>query len=113
MGLIQEPDETVILTDILGNEDHYGDMDFKVAGTRDGITAFQMDVKVAGVSEEIMLKALYQAKEARMKILDLMYETISEPRKEISPYAPVIKVMAVPYEKIGEIIGPGGKVVKS
>lgn len=112
MGLIQEPDETVILTDILGNEDHYGDMDFKVAGTRDGITAFQMDVKVAGVSEEIMLEALYQAKEARMKILDLMYETISEPRKEISPYAPVIKVMTVPYEKIGEIIGPGGKVVK-
>ncbi|AKI96893.1 polyribonucleotide nucleotidyltransferase [Kosmotoga pacifica] len=112
MGLIQEEDKTVVLTDILGNEDHMGDMDFKVTGTRDGITAFQMDVKVAGVSEEIMLSALLQAKEARQKILDLMYATIPEPRKEVSRYAPVIKVFNIPYDKIGELIGPGGRVIK-
>lgn len=112
MGMIQEPDKTVVLTDILGNEDHLGDMDFKVTGSKDGITAFQMDVKVSGVSEEVMLQALYQAKEARLKIIDIMTDAISEPRDSVSLYAPVIKTMPVPYEKIGEIIGPGGKVIK-
>ncbi|AFK05934.1 polyribonucleotide nucleotidyltransferase [Mesotoga prima MesG1.Ag.4.2] len=112
MGMIQEPEKTVVLTDILGNEDHMGDMDFKVTGTRDGITAFQMDVKVSGVSSEIMTKALEQARLARLKILDLMYEAIPEPRKFVSDYAPIIRTINLPYEKIGEIIGPGGKVIK-
>jgi polyribonucleotide nucleotidyltransferase len=112
MGLIQEEDDTKVLTDILGNEDHYGDMDFKVAGTRDGITAFQMDVKVSGVSEELMLKALHQARDARMHILDIMYDVIPEPNKELSNYAPTIKVIDVPQDKIGELIGPGGRVIK-
>ncbi|MBN2218687.1 MAG: polyribonucleotide nucleotidyltransferase [Kosmotogaceae bacterium] len=112
MGMIQEPEKTVVLTDILGNEDHMGDMDFKVTGTRDGITAFQMDVKVSGVSSEIMTKALEQARLARLKILDLMYEAIPEPRRFVSDYAPIIRTINLPYEKIGEIIGPGGKVIK-
>jgi len=112
MGMIQEPEKTVVLTDILGNEDHMGDMDFKVTGTRDGITAFQMDVKVAGVSSEIMTKALEQAKTARLKILDLMYQAVPAPREYVSDYAPIIRTINLPYEKIGEIIGPGGKVIK-
>ena len=112
MGMIQEPDKTVVLTDILGNEDHLGDMDFKVTGTRDGITAFQMDVKVSGVSEEVMIQALNQARDARLKIIDMMMAAIPEPRNEVSKYAPIIKTMSVPYDKIGEIIGPGGKVIK-
>ncbi len=112
MGLVIEPDKTVILTDILGNEDHYGDMDFKVAGTRDGITAFQMDCKVSGVSEELLREALEQARKARMFILDRLYETIPEPRPKISKYAPIIKMTQVDPEKVGEIIGPGGRVVK-
>ncbi|HDP77730.1 MAG TPA: polyribonucleotide nucleotidyltransferase [Mesotoga infera] len=112
MGMIQEPQKTVVLTDILGNEDHMGDMDFKVTGTRDGITAFQMDVKVAGVSSEIMTKALEQAKTARLKILELMYKAVPAPREYVSDYAPIIRTINLPYEKIGEIIGPGGKVIK-
>ncbi len=112
MGLIIEPDKTVILTDILGNEDHYGDMDFKVAGTKDGITAFQMDCKVSGVSEELLKEALEQARRARMFILDKLYETIPEPRPHVSKYAPIIKMTQVDPEKVGEIIGPGGRVVK-
>jgi len=112
MGLIAEPDKTVILTDILGMEDHYGDMDFKVAGTRDGITAFQMDCKISGVTEELLSRALIQAKEARMYILDKMYETISEPRPTISRFAPIIKVTQVNPDKVADIIGPGGKIIK-
>ncbi len=112
MGLIVEPDRTVILTDILGNEDHDGDMDFKVAGTRDGITAFQMDCKVSGVSEELLKKALEQARQARMFILDKLYEAIPSPRPGVSKYAPIIKMTQVDPEKVGEIIGPGGKIVK-
>ena len=112
MGLIVEPDRSVILTDILGNEDHYGDMDFKVAGTRDGITAFQMDCKVSGVSEELLKEALEQARKARMFILDKLYETIPSPRPSVSKYAPVIKMTQIDPEKVGEIIGPGGKVIK-
>ena len=112
MGLVKEADKVAILTDILGTEDHYGDMDFKVAGTRDGITAFQMDVKVSGIDREIMAKALEQARQARNKILDIMYETISKPRSSISKYAPVIVVTQIDPLKVGELIGPGGKVVK-
>lgn len=112
MGLIFEPDKTVILTDILGMEDHYGDMDFKVAGTRDGITAFQMDCKISGVTEELLSKALMQAKEARMHILDKMYETISEPRPTISRFAPIIRTTQVNPDKVADIIGPGGKIIK-
>ncbi|BBE32079.1 polyribonucleotide nucleotidyltransferase [Tepiditoga spiralis] len=112
MGLIFEEDGYVVLTDILGMEDHLGDMDFKVTGTRDGITAFQMDVKVEKVNEEIMTVALDKAKKAREHILNLMYDTISEPRKELSQYVPYVKITKVPVDKIGEIIGPGGRVVK-
>jgi polyribonucleotide nucleotidyltransferase len=112
MGMIKETSKTVVLTDILGNEDHMGDMDFKVTGTRDGITAFQMDVKVSGVSGEIMTQALDQARVARLKIIDLMYEAIPEARTNVSDYAPIIRTIDLPYEKIGEIIGPGGKVIK-
>ncbi len=113
MGLIFEPDKWVVLTDILGMEDHLGDMDFKVTGTRKGITAFQMDVKVGNVSEEIMKIALEKARIARNKILDLMYETIPEARKNLSPYAPIINLTRVPVDKIGELIGPGGRNVKA
>jgi polyribonucleotide nucleotidyltransferase len=112
MGLIFENDEFVVLTDILGMEDHLGDMDFKVAGTRDGITAFQMDVKTSQVNKEVLQKALEKAKIARLKILDKMYETIPQPRKELSPYVPIMKVFKIPVSKIGEVIGPGGKNIK-
>ncbi|WGS65753.1 polyribonucleotide nucleotidyltransferase [Marinitoga aeolica] len=112
MGLIFEEDKFVVLTDILGMEDHLGDMDFKVTGTRDGITAFQMDVKVAGVTEEVLREALERAKKARLHILNLMYDTISEPRKELSPYAPLIKTTKIPLDKISEVIGPGGRIIK-
>ncbi|ACI21006.1 MULTISPECIES: polyribonucleotide nucleotidyltransferase [Thermodesulfovibrio] len=112
MGLIKEGDKTVVLTDILGMEDHYGDMDFKVAGTEKGITAFQMDVKISGISYEIFKKALKQAKQARLFILKKMAETISEPKKELSLYAPRIYKIQVKPEKIRDIIGTGGKVIK-
>jgi polyribonucleotide nucleotidyltransferase len=112
MGLIQEKDKTVILTDILGMEDHYGDMDFKVAGTSKGITAFQMDVKISGISNDLFQLALEQARLARLKILEKMLETISEPRKELSPFAPRIYKLSVKPEKIRDIIGVGGKVIK-
>jgi polyribonucleotide nucleotidyltransferase len=113
MGMIKEPDETVILTDILGMEDHLGDMDFKVAGTRDGITGFQMDIKVSGISREIMAKALSQAKEGRMHILGIMYDAIDKPNEQLSEYAPVAISFAIPSSSIGEIIGPGGKTIKA
>uniref|UniRef100_A0A7C4EM19 Polyribonucleotide nucleotidyltransferase n=1 Tax=Thermodesulfovibrio aggregans TaxID=86166 RepID=A0A7C4EM19_9BACT len=112
MGLIQEENKTVILTDILGMEDHYGDMDFKVAGTEKGITAFQMDVKVSGINYEILREALQQARQARLFILKKMLETIPEPKKELSPHAPRIYTMQIKPEKIRDIIGTGGKVIK-
>ncbi|HPE67731.1 MAG TPA: polyribonucleotide nucleotidyltransferase [Thermotogota bacterium] len=112
MGLIKEEDGVAVLTDILGLEDHLGDMDFKVAGTRDGITGFQMDIKVSGISSDIMKQALLQAKEARLHILDLMYSAIPSHREELSPYAPAIVQIQIPYESIGELIGPGGKTIK-
>lgn len=116
MGLITEGADYsryVILSDILGEEDHLGDMDFKVAGTKDGITAFQMDIKIAGVTPEIMSKALQQAKEGRMHILSIMANTISEPRSDISEYAPKILTLTVPEDKIGAVIGTGGNTIKA
>jgi len=112
MGLIKEGDNYSILSDILGNEDHLGDMDFKVAGTKDGITGFQMDIKIKGISFEIMEKALRQAKEGRLKILDIMNEAISVPRSNLSPYAPRLIRMKIDKEQIGLVIGPGGKTVQ-
>ena len=116
MGLITEGADYsryVILSDILGEEDHLGDMDFKVAGTKDGITAFQMDIKIAGVTPEIMRKALNQAKEGRMHILSIMGEVLPAPRSEISELAPKILTVKVPEDKIGAVIGTGGKTIRS
>lgn len=112
MGLITEGDKYVTLTDISGFEDHFGDMDFKVAGTVDGITALQMDCKVTGVNADILVKALEQAKRGRLKLLDIMNETLSAPRPKLSQYAPRITSTRVPQLKIGEIIGPGGKMIR-
>src|SRR2546427_204767 len=113
MGLVKEGDTYAVLTDIAGAEDHYGDMDFKVAGTRDGITALQMDIKIPGVTAHIMSEALGQAKEGRLFILDKMLEAISAARTEISPYAPRIYSMKIPTDKIRDVIGPGGKMIRS
>jgi len=113
MGLVKEGDEVAVLSDILGNEDHLGDMDFKVAGTRDGITAFQMDIKIRGISFEILSRALEQAREGRLHILDIMEETISQPRSELSPYAPRLTTIRIPVDMIGAVIGPQGKVIKN
>jgi len=112
MGLIKEGEEVRILTDILGDEDHLGDMDFKVAGTREGITSLQMDIKIGGVNRKIMQQALSQAREGRLHILGIMEATLAEPRKEVSGYAPRIITIKVKPEKIREIIGPGGKVIR-
>ena len=112
MGLVKEGDKFVVLSDILGEEDHLGDMDFKVAGTEDGITALQMDIKIEGVSAEILRKALGQAREGRLHILGIMNQTISQPRSDISDFAPKVISLKVPTEKIGLIIGPGGKNIK-
>ena len=113
MGLVKEGDNYGILTDIAGAEDHYGDMDFKVAGTRDGITALQMDIKIPGVTAKIMAEALDQAKRGRMFILDKMQEAISEVSSEMSPFAPRIYSMKIPTDKIRDVIGPGGKMIRS
>jgi polyribonucleotide nucleotidyltransferase len=113
MGLVVEEDKYAILTDIAGAEDHYGDMDFKVAGTRQGITALQMDIKVSGVSVAMMREALAQAKKARLEILDIMDQTISTGRAEISTYAPHLYMLSIPTDKIRDLIGPGGKKIRS
>lgn len=112
-GLIMEGDKYVILTDIMGLEDHYGDMDFKCAGTREGITAMQMDIKIDGITKEIMRIALEKAKKARFQILDIMAACIAEPKADLAPSAPRIESFKVPTDKIGEIIGPAGKMIKS
>jgi len=112
MGLIKEGGDFAVLSDILGDEDHLGDMDFKVAGTKNGVTAIQMDIKIGGVDRDIMLTALRQAREGRLFILDRMNEVLSEHRAELSPFAPRIYVMMVKPDKIREIIGPGGKVIR-
>ena len=113
MGLVVEGEKYAILTDIAGAEDHYGDMDFKVAGTRQGITALQMDIKVAGVSIAMMREALAQARKARLEILDIMEKTISTARAEISVYAPHLHMLSIPTDKIRDLIGPGGKKIRS
>jgi len=112
MGLVKEGDRFGILTDIMGTEDHYGDMDFKVAGTDKGVTALQMDIKITGVSVDIMREALQQAREARLIVLGKMREILEKPRTELSPYAPRFVTIKIRQEKIREIIGPGGKVVR-
>jgi len=113
MGLILEGGESAVLSDILGDEDHLGDMDFKVAGTSEGVTAIQMDIKVRGISKEIMGKVLEQAREGRCHILGKMAETISEPRKDLSRHAPRIVSLQVKQEKIRDVIGPGGKNIRA
>jgi polyribonucleotide nucleotidyltransferase len=113
MGLVMEDKKFAILTDIAGAEDHYGDMDFKVAGTRNGITALQMDIKVTGLNPQILADALEQAKKGRLFILDKMDEVLSAPRKEISQYAPRILTLQINPDKIRDVIGPGGKMIKS
>jgi polyribonucleotide nucleotidyltransferase len=112
MGLMKEGDRFAILSDILGSEDHLGDMDFKVIGTREGITAFQMDIKIGGITFAIMEQALARAKDGRMHILGVMEQCLAEPREEISAYAPRISIMQINPDKIREVIGPGGKVIK-
>jgi len=112
MGLIKEGDEFAVLSDILGDEDHLGDMDFKVAGTKNGVTALQMDIKIGGVSRDVLFTALDQAREGRLHILSKMAEAISEPRANLSIYAPRIVTIHVKPEKVREVIGPGGKVIK-
>jgi len=112
MGLIKEGDDCFVLTDILGDEDHLGDMDFKVAGSETGITAFQMDIKIKGIPAEVLEKALEKAKQARLKILEIMNGTLSQPRDEMSPYAPRITTIKVKVDSIGMIIGPGGKTIR-
>jgi polyribonucleotide nucleotidyltransferase len=112
MGLVKEGDRVGILTDIMGAEDHYGDMDFKVAGTEQGITGLQMDIKIRGVSIDIMRSALQQARDARLHVLSKMREAIEKPRTELSPYAPRFVTIKIRTEKIREIIGPGGKVIR-
>jgi polyribonucleotide nucleotidyltransferase len=113
MGLVMEGDKYAILTDIAGAEDHYGDMDFKVAGSRDGITGLQMDIKVPRVSTKVLTEALEQARKARLFILDKIVAVIAEPRAEMSPYAPRIYTVMIPVDKIRELIGPGGKMIRS
>jgi polyribonucleotide nucleotidyltransferase len=112
MGLVKEGNKYAIITDILGNEDHLGDMDFKVAGTSDGITGFQMDIKIQGISFEIMEKALHQAQEGRIHILSKMNEAISKPEETLSPFAPRLITMMVATDQIGLVIGPGGKTIQ-
>ena len=112
MGLVKEGDRVAILSDILGDEDHLGDMDFKVCGTKDGITSIQMDIKITGLTTEIMSRALEQARRGRLHILGEMLKAIDAPRKEISRYAPRITTIMIRPEFIKNVIGPGGKVIK-
>jgi polyribonucleotide nucleotidyltransferase len=112
MGLIMEGEDYAVLSDILGDEDHLGDMDFKVTGTANGITAFQMDVKIAGVSQEVMAKAMAQAREGRLHILGEMAKTLDAPRSDLSAFAPRITIININPDKIRDIIGPGGKVIR-
>ncbi len=112
MGLIAEEGDSLVLTDIAGFEDGFGDMDFKVAGTDEGVTAFQMDVKIGGVSEELMAQAMEQARQARLRILEEMARVLPEPRPQLSKYAPLIEIIKINPEKIGTVIGPGGKMIR-
>src|SRR5207237_8198159 len=109
MGLVIEGSNAAVLTDIAGAEDHYGDMDFKVAGTRTGVTALQMDIKVGGVSVPLMRQALEQAKKARFEMLDIMYRTLTEHRSTMSQYAPRLFQLTIATDRVGDLMGPGGK----
>ncbi len=113
MGLMKEDGRIIVLSDIIGDEDHHGDMDFKITGTRQGVTALQMDIKIEGITKEVLQKALYQAREGRLHILNEMDKVLSGPRVNLSPYAPRIFVMFVNPDKIRDIIGPGGKVIRA
>ncbi|MDD4898974.1 MAG: polyribonucleotide nucleotidyltransferase [Candidatus Omnitrophica bacterium] len=113
LGLVKQGSKEIILTDIAGLEDHFGDMDFKVAGTKTGVTAVQLDLKIDGISLELLKKCLAQSKEARLEILGKMFSSISSPRESLSSYAPRIEVLKINTEKIGELIGPGGKTIKA
>ncbi len=113
MGLIKEGDDVAVLTDILGDEDHFGDMDFKICGTKSGVTAVQMDIKCTGLSRDTMGQALEQARQARLHILGIMEQVISKPREEMSKYAPTIKTIKINPDKIRDVIGPGGKTIRS
>merc|ERR1711916_150241 len=112
MGLIKDPEGVAVLSDILGDEDHLGDMDFKVAGTEEGITSLQMDIKIAGITEDIMKTALAQANGGRMHILGEMSKALGESRGELSANAPQMESMQIPVDKIREVIGSGGKVIR-
>src|SRR4029078_4980063 len=113
MALVAEGDKFAVLTDIAGQEDHYGDMDFKGAGTRDGITALQMDIKITGVTREIMNHALQQGQAGRMHILDIMERVIPSPRTDISKFAPRLYTLQINKEKSRDVIGPGGNTIRS
>jgi polyribonucleotide nucleotidyltransferase len=113
MGLVKEDNQYAVLTDILGDEDHLGDMDFKVAGTHTGVTALQMDIKINGITESIMKEALDQAREGRLHILSIMNQALSTPRTEMSAYAPRILTMRVPTDKIRDVIGKGGVTIRA
>jgi polyribonucleotide nucleotidyltransferase len=112
MGLVKEGDKIAILSDILGDEDHLGDMDFKVCGTKTGITSIQMDIKISGLTTEIMSRALEQARKGRLHILGEMLKALETPRKDVSQYAPRITTIMIRPEFIKNVIGPGGKVIK-
>ncbi|MFA5027636.1 MAG: S1 RNA-binding domain-containing protein, partial [Candidatus Methylomirabilota bacterium] len=112
MGLVKEGDRTAVLTDIQGLEDHLGDMDFKVAGTRSGVTSIQMDIKIQGITAAVLRQALSQAHDARLKVLDIMNAALTSPRSSLSPFAPRIITFKIPVDKIREVIGPGGKVIR-
>ena len=112
MGLIKEGERFAVLSDILGDEDHLGDMDFKVAGTANGVTSLQMDIKITGITEDIMKTALWQAKDGRLHILDKMAEALEQARPGLGEYAPRIEVITIPTDKIREVIGTGGKVIR-
>jgi polyribonucleotide nucleotidyltransferase len=113
MGLIKEEENVIILTDILGDEDHLGDMDFKVVGNREGVSAVQMDVKLKGLGRDVLMKAMEKARAGRFKVLDAMEQTLSQPRKDLSPWAPRIYTTYINPERIKDLIGPGGKIIRS
>src|SRR3990167_4028468 len=113
MGLVKEADQYAVLTDILGDEDHLGDMDFKVAGTESGVTALQMDIKIDGITEAIMQRALDQARDGRIHILSMMNQAINAPRQEMSAYAPRILTLRIPPDKIRDVIGKGGVTIRA
>jgi len=113
MGLVKEGDEIIILSDILGDEDHLGDMDFKVTGNEKGITALQMDIKISGITREVLTRALDQARSGRIHILGKMRDVLPAPRPELSPYAPRVTSIQINPDKIRDVIGPGGKVIRS